>query len=261
MYAATASSTRSSASRSPAAERASRASFQACCAYAWRPRSISSSVWTALGSPPPRTGMAALYPASSPATDFPRNRTAIAVVSSGQFDRKGVPVRKLVFGFMVAVALLAFPAVAGAKVGGGGTILRHGPITKLRHSTSTNWAGYAATGGGFTTVTSTWTQPTATCTSATTYSSFWVGLDGDGSNTLEQTGTEADCSGGHASYSAWYEMYPKYPAYVNIAVHPGNSFTATVTASGSRYTLTLKNNSTGAVFTTSQRGRGANYSA
>lgn len=172
--------------------------------------------------------------------------------------------RKLVFGFMVAVALLAFPAVAGAKVGGGGTILRHGPITKLRHSTSTNWAGYAATGGGFTTVTSTWTQPSATCGSATTYSSFWVGLDGDGSSTVEQTGTEADCSGGHASYSAWYEMYPKYPVYLpsSFAVHPGNSFTATVTASSrGRYTLTLKNNSTGQTFTTSQRGRGANYSA
>lgn len=170
--------------------------------------------------------------------------------------------RKLVFGFMVAVAVLAFPAVAGAKVGGGGTILRHGSIRKLTHSTSSNWSGYSATGGGFTTVTSTWTQPSVTCGSATTYSSFWVGLDGDGSNTVEQTGTEADCSGGHASYYAWFEMYPKYPLYLNVAVHPGNSFTATVTASSQgRYTLTLKNNSTGQTFATSQKGRGANYSA
>jgi Peptidase A4 family len=202
------------------------------------------------------------FPHSIPRIDFSRKHTAITVISSGQLDRKGVPVRKLVFGFVVVVVLLAFPAVAGAKVGGGGTILRHGPIKKLTQSTSTNWAGYAAVGGGFTKVTSTWTQPSATCGSATTYSSFWVGLDGDGSNTVEQTGTEADCSGGHASYSAWYEMYPKYPVYLNISVQPGNSFTATVAVSSrGRYTLTLKNNSTGATFTTTQKGRGANYSA
>jgi Peptidase A4 family len=171
-------------------------------------------------------------------------------------------VRKLVLGFIVAVAVLAFPAVAGAKVGGGGMILRHGPVKKLTQSTSSNWAGYAATGGGFTTVKSTWTQPSATCTSTTTYSSFWVGLDGDGSNTVEQTGTEADCSGGQASYSAWYEMYPKYPVYLSMTVHPGNSFTATVSVgSRGKYTLTLKNNTTGQTFTTTQKGRGSNYSA
>ena len=168
----------------------------------------------------------------------------------------------LLFGFIVAVGVLAFPAVAGARVGGGGMILRHGPVKKLTQSTSSNWAGYAATGGGFTIVKSTWTQPSAACTSTTTYSSFWVGLDGDGSNTVEQTGTEADCSGGQASYSAWYEMYPKYPVYLSIPVHPGNSFTATVSVgSRGKYTLTLKNNTTGQTFTTTQKGRGSNYSA
>ena len=29
---------------------------------------------------------------------------------------------------------------------------------------------------------------------------FWVGLDGDTTNTVEQTGTEADCSSGTAVY-------------------------------------------------------------
>ena len=35
-----------------------------------------------------------------------------------------------------------------------------------------------------------------TCTAQQTFSSFWVGLDGDGTRTVEQTGTEADCTNG-----------------------------------------------------------------
>ncbi|MGH1552821.1 G1 family glutamic endopeptidase [Streptomyces sp. L7] len=75
---------------------------------------------------------------------------------------------------------------------------------------STNWSGYAATGstGAYTSVTSSWTQPTVTCGSATTYSSFWVGLDGYSNSALEQTGTEADCIGGKATYGAWWEVLP-----------------------------------------------------
>ena len=48
-------------------------------------------------------------------------------------------------------------------------------------ATSTNWAGYAAAGqpGQFTSVSSSWTQPTVTCSNQQTFSSFWVGLDGD----------------------------------------------------------------------------------
>src|SRR5262245_28473695 len=66
----------------------------------------------------------------------------------------------------------------------------------LFNSTSTNWSGYAATGSAFTTVSATWVQPAGSCTSATRYSSFWVGLDGYASNSVEQTGTDTDCSSG-----------------------------------------------------------------
>jgi hypothetical protein len=176
-------------------------------------------------------------------------------------------VRKLVIALLIVFAIGAFPAVAGARVGGEGAVSmatdgQRGPIKKVTQSTSTNWAGYAATGGGFTTVTSHWTQPTASCTSATTYSSFWVGLDGDGSSTVEQTGTSADCGGGHPSYYAWYEMYPKYPVNLSLVVRPGDSLTGTVSVgSHGRYTLTLHNNTTGASFSTTQKGHGSNYSA
>jgi hypothetical protein len=76
----------------------------------------------------------------------------------------------------------------------------------------------------------------------TGWSSFWVGLDGDTSNTVEQTGTEADCSSGQAVYSAWYEMYPKFPVNFANPVSAGDHFTGSVTTDGrGSFTLTLVN--------------------
>jgi len=114
------------------------------------------------------------------------------------------------------------------------------------HSTSSNWSGYAATGTKFTKVSATWTQPAVSCGSQTTYSSFWVGLDGDGSNSVEQTGTEADCSGGRPVYSSWYEMYPKYPVNFSNPVSPGDVFQASVTYNGSgKFVLVLTDRTKG----------------
>jgi len=166
-------------------------------------------------------------------------------------------VRKLMLSSLVVIALLALPAAAGRS-----SAMSLGPIKKLTQSTSLNWAGYAAVGGGFTSVTSSWIEPTASCSGGTTYSSFWVGLDGDGSSTVEQTGTSADCNGSSPSYYAWYEMYPKYPVNLSLAVRPGDSLTGTVSVDRTgRYTLTLVNNTTHQSFSTTQKGHGANYSA
>jgi hypothetical protein len=141
--------------------------------------------------------------------------------------------------------------------------LRVAPGARIVHSTSSNWAGYAATGSRFTSVSASWTQPAVSCGSATTYSSFWVGLDGDGSNSVEQTGTEADCSGGRAVYSSWYEMYPAYPVNYSNTVSPGDHFTATVSTNGSgSFTLTLSDTTRGWTKTTTKSSSSASlYSA
>jgi hypothetical protein len=109
--------------------------------------------------------------------------------------------------------------------------------------TSSNWAGYAASGasGSFTSVSASWTQPAATCAAGNQYAAFWVGLDGYNSKTVEQIGTEADCSGPTPQYYAWYEVYPG--AGVNFAnpVKPGDKLTGTVTSQGSgTFQLVLK---------------------
>jgi len=113
-----------------------------------------------------------------------------------------------------------------------------------------NWSGAAATGSGFTSVTSTWTEPSVTCNSTNDLMAPWVGIDGYGTNTVEQTGVATDCSSGHAVYQGWYEMYPKAPVYYTNAVSAGDKFTATVTRSGSTYTLTLKDTTKGWTKTT-----------
>jgi hypothetical protein len=126
------------------------------------------------------------------------------------------------------------------------------------HDTSDNWSGYAATGGTYTSVSSSWVQPSVSCGSETTYSSFWVGLDGDGTDSVEQTGTEADCNGGQASYSSWYEMYPANPVTYSDSVEPGDSFTATVTTDGDGdFTLTLTDNTENWTETQNETGSSA----
>ncbi|MFI9276027.1 G1 family glutamic endopeptidase [Kitasatospora sp. NPDC052896] len=121
-----------------------------------------------------------------------------------------------------------------------------GPHGEILHSSSSNWSGYATTGAKFTSVSASWVQPTATCDGNDSYSSFWVGLDGDGSDSVEQTGTEVDCSEGSPLYSSWYEMYPAYPVNFNDAVRPGDHFTASVTAGdGGSFTLKLSDTTQG----------------
>ncbi len=115
-------------------------------------------------------------------------------------------------------------------------------------ATSHNWAGYAASGppGTFTSVSSSWTQPAVMCTARQTFSSFWAGLDGDGTQTVEQTGTEADCNNGKASYQGWFEMFPSAPVFYNNPVAAGDAMSASVVANGSgAFTLTLSDQTQG----------------
>jgi len=139
-----------------------------------------------------------------------------------------------------------YPMVAGSAAGespgagaGEGTAANAAGIANVA---SANWAGYAATGaaGSFTSVSSSWAQPAVSCAAASTFSSFWVGLDGDGTPTVEQTGTEADCANGTARYRGWYEIFPSAPVFFANRVQPGDAMSASVVADGTgTFTLTL----------------------
>jgi hypothetical protein len=116
---------------------------------------------------------------------------------------------------------------------------------------SLDWAGYAVTGTALTSAAGSWTQPAAHCTGTkASQSAFWVGVDGYASTdpTVQQIGTDADCTKGTRKvpsaprYYAWYELYPDAIVPLDTANHPvaqGDSLSASVVGSGSSFTLTL----------------------
>ena len=121
---------------------------------------------------------------------------------------------------------------------------------------STNWSGYAQDTASYTSVSSSWTEPTVTCTSKTSYSSYWVGLDGFSDSALEQTGTEADCISGHAVYGAWWEVLPaSESSYSGVTVKGGDHLTASVAHNGGgSFTMTLADSTEGWTKTTGHSG-------
>jgi Peptidase A4 family len=164
----------------------------------------------------------------------------------------------------IVLRLVGTAAVAAAVLAAGVSAAQArspfgAPKHKFGRGTSTNWSGYAVDGSGATQVIGTWTQPAVTCSAGeNSWSSPWVGIDGDASNTVEQIGTDSDCQSGKPVYYAWYEMYPKSLVQLTMAVHPGDSFTGTVKyTSGSSFALTLTDNTTKATFTTTQSARKA----
>jgi hypothetical protein len=108
---------------------------------------------------------------------------------------------------------------------------------------STNWSGYAVTGssGSVTLVQGSWIVPAVTGSRSTTaYSSFWVGIDGFNSNTVEQIGTDSDMQRGKPVYYAWYEFYPNPMHQITtLSISPGDTISANVTYSNGQFTVSI----------------------
>jgi hypothetical protein len=151
---------------------------------------------------------------------------------------------RLLTALIPAIGLLTLPATSAASA------ITHDlhPYQGLFNGTSANWSGYAAHGAtdAFNSVSATWVQPAGQCTSGRAFSAFWVGLDGYTSTTVEQTGSSVDCTVGDLpKYYAWYEMYPADPVNFSNTVLAGDHFTASVTASGAIFTLTISDTTQG----------------
>jgi hypothetical protein len=123
-------------------------------------------------------------------------------------------------------------------------VARVGPVNRNGTSAadSYNWSGYADTAtanGAFTKAAGSWTTPKIICTSQDTITSEWVGIDGYGSGTVEQDGTMDWCFRNTPTYFTWYEMYPAGTIEVGQSLAPGDKIAASVTRSGTAYTLEL----------------------
>jgi hypothetical protein len=153
---------------------------------------------------------------------------------------------------LAAAATIAAPAVPVTAAAAQGLSFRplHYNINGY------NWGGYAATGSGFTSVAASWTEPRATCNSSNDLYAPWVGIDGYGTSTVEQTGVATDCSSGSPVDQAWYEMYPANPVYLSLSSYPvsaGDAISASVTYAGSRrYTLKLTDSTRGWTYSTTK---------
>jgi hypothetical protein len=156
--------------------------------------------------------------------------------------------------FLMAASALPVPQLALA------------PRAHDASSNSTNWSGYAVTGasGSVSNAQGSWTVPAiqGACPSTNQYSSFWVGIDGFNSGTVEQTGTDSDCQNGAPTYYAWYEFYP-HPSFLisGLTIHPGDHMTAQANFNGRSFVVTITDTTTGLSFSTSAKVRGAQRSS
>ncbi|HUA06320.1 MAG TPA: G1 family glutamic endopeptidase [Solirubrobacteraceae bacterium] len=161
-------------------------------------------------------------------------------------------------------SLTTAAAIIGASAGSAGAA-----TTATDAQVSQNWAGYVAGSSDgstqFSNVSGSWVQPTSTCSSGQDDAAFWVGIGGDdgqsssgfgqsglgdGSSTsLEQIGTEGNCTGNGTQYYAWYELVPAAPVQLNVTIHPGDHITASVAVNGSSTSFSLKDETTGQSFT------------
>jgi len=124
------------------------------------------------------------------------------------------------------------PTVAPTPTPGSGS----GSSGPMYAYTSTNWSGYLASAGKFTSVSGSWTVPHVSGNGATeTADAAWVGIGGVTSSDLIQVGTNDTVSAsGQVSVNAFYEMLPAPETPVaTMTVGVGDFMSATISQLGS----------------------------
>ena len=135
------------------------------------------------------------------------------------------------------------------------------PMIRSLQGPSLNRSGYAVSAQSVTSVSGTFTVPTVSAPGSVngfpTDVSVWVGIDGYTSGTVEQIGVSGsfDSSTNTASYSAWWEMYPRVSTTIHsMTISPGDVMAASVTflASGS-FQLSITDTTSGQSFSAVER--------
>jgi hypothetical protein len=168
----------------------------------------------------------------------------------------------------LVVSLVGVLLLSSSSVGA----VTNTPNHKLKNGTSTNWSGYVAQtslnkpqNDSVTDVKGQWVMPSVYCPSTSmsvVYSSAWVGIDGYSNGTVEQIGTETDCNYASLVHYAWYELYPKYPVRILLAVNPGDTVNAEVRyMANNQYVMTINNLTTGQSYSTTQKASAKRQSA
>jgi Peptidase A4 family len=121
-----------------------------------------------------------------------------------------------------------------------------------------NWSGYADVACSTCAVryvAASFSVPSVNCAKSPdgSFAGIFAGLDGVTSRTVEQIGVEAACSGGTASYTAFYEMFPNAPVGFS-GISPGDAISVNVffNAATNHWQLTLTDLTTGGNIATAQ---------
>ena len=178
-----------------------------------------------------------------------RQRQRLAQGPSAQkraITRKTIYARVRRFRFLApGLVLLLVALVTGAN-----GIGSSGSQTTLFQSGYMAQAPYGQ-GQSFSRMSASWTVPTVTCPpGANTEASQWPGISGN--TTVVQDGTQEACVSGIPEYSAWCELYGDggknaYGPACDVGpndrnpVSPGDAITASISISGSIWTLSMAN--------------------
>jgi len=121
-----------------------------------------------------------------------------------------------------------------------------------------NWSGYADVACrtcAIRYVATSFTVPSVNCPKSPdgSFAGIFAGLDGITSQTVEQVGVEAGCSGGTASYAAFYEMFPNPPVSFS-GISPGDAISLSVyfNSATHHWQLALTDVTTGGTIATAQ---------
>lgn len=102
--------------------------------------------------------------------------------------------------------------------------------TSSTSNETSNWAGYVATGGNYTSVSGSWVVPSPSANGINSADAAWVGIGGVTSNDLIQAGTQNFVSAnGDVQTAAFYELLPDTSVDLSsISVNSGDSVSVTV---------------------------------
>lgn len=118
---------------------------------------------------------------------------------------------------------------------------------------STNWSGYLATGGNFSTVSGSWVVPSVTGPiGIESGDGSWIGIGGVTSGDLIQTGTLHFVNpDGSKVYGVFYEILPASATIITMSVSPGDLISASITETSlNQWLVSISNLTTGNNFST-----------
>lgn len=112
------------------------------------------------------------------------------------------------------------------------------PWLRMSEFATHNWAGFAATGGGFTNAWNAYYEPVTQPGCSNSAVGMWAGLGGTTNGFLGQNGTQKGDPGMNAD-QAWYEILPAAPVVQSFYASPGYKFEVSTTYGPSSHTYTF----------------------